>query len=78
MTRGELIVRRARSYPPGLRSRPLEVRIEAGRFVQVAERIENDGGAPLPELDAQGLCAIPGLIDIHVHFREPGLEHIIV
>jgi dihydroorotase len=27
------------------------------------------------ELDAGGLVAIPGLIDVHVHFREPGLAH---
>ena len=27
------------------------------------------------ELDATGLHVLPGLIDEHVHFREPGLEH---
>jgi dihydroorotase (multifunctional complex type) len=27
------------------------------------------------ELDATGLFLIPGVIDGHVHFREPGLEH---
>lgn len=26
-------------------------------------------------IDATGLVALPGLIDAHVHFREPGLEH---
>jgi dihydroorotase len=70
---GDLIVRRARSYPPGTPgapSRPQEIRIESGRVVEVAERVSGSG----PELDAEGLCAIPGLIDLHVHFREPGLE----
>jgi len=27
------------------------------------------------EIDAEGLCLIPGLIDDQVHFREPGLIH---
>jgi dihydroorotase (multifunctional complex type) len=27
------------------------------------------------EIDARGLHVLPGLIDGHVHFREPGLEH---
>lgn len=27
------------------------------------------------QIDAQGLVACPGLIDIHVHFREPGQTH---
>ena len=71
-----LLVRGARSYPPGPQSRPLEIRIESGRIVEIGERV----GAPrpgisTPVLDAGGLVAIPGLIDLHVHFREPGLEH---
>lgn len=31
-------------------------------------------GAGVPEIDAQGLIVAPGLIDLHVHFREPGDE----
>lgn len=26
-------------------------------------------------LDAQGQCVAPGLVDVHVHFREPGFEY---
>ena len=26
-------------------------------------------------IDASGLFLIPGVIDVHVHFREPGLTH---
>lgn len=26
-------------------------------------------------IDADGLCVMPGFIDLHVHFREPGLTH---
>ena len=27
------------------------------------------------KIDAAGLVACPGLVDIHVHFREPGQTH---
>ena len=37
------------------------------------------GGASLPEaletLDATGLHVLPGVIDDHVHFREPGMTY---
>ncbi len=67
-----LLVRGARSYPPGPAARTLDVRIVAGTIESVGEKLPRTG---LPELDAGGLTAIPGLVDVHVHFRDPGLEH---
>lgn len=32
------------------------------------------GGAGEEVLEARGLVALPGLVDLHVHFREPGAE----
>ncbi len=76
MTGGNLIVRRGRSYPPGPHSRAFELRIEDGRIAEIGERIEApEHASKYTVLDAAGLVVIPGLIDIHVHFREPGLEH---
>ncbi|MEQ9453366.1 MAG: dihydroorotase [Phycisphaeraceae bacterium] len=47
--------------------------IEDGRVasVGVLTSAQADG---LPTLDASGLLVTPGLIDVHVHFREPGQE----
>jgi dihydroorotase len=68
-----LFVRGARSYPPAPEARTLDVRIVEGRIDAVGANLERGG---LPELDAQGLTVIPGLVDVHVHFRDPGLEHV--
>lgn len=68
----DLFVRGARSYPPGPNARTIDVRIVGGAIDAVGENLD---GAGLPRLDAQGLTAIPGLVDVHVHFRDPGLEH---
>ncbi len=35
---------------------------------------ETGAEGPVQEIDAQGLTVIPGLLDLHVHFREPGGE----
>jgi dihydroorotase len=32
-------------------------------------------GPQIEEIDAKGLVVAPGLIDLHVHFREPGQSH---
>jgi dihydroorotase len=43
--------------------------IRDGRFVDPA-----DAGADIEQLDADGLVALPGLVDLHTHLREPGRE----
>ena len=43
--------------------------IRSGRFVDPA-----DAGADAAQLDADGLVALPGLVDLHTHLREPGRE----
>ena len=68
-----LFVRGATSYPPGPRATSLDIAIVDGVIAAVGERLES--GA-LPVLEARGATAIPGLVDVHVHFRDPGLEHI--
>ena len=45
--------------------------IEGGRIVQIGSNLSSEGGQVL---SAAGLVVAPGLVDIHVHLREPGFE----
>ncbi|HXU31055.1 MAG TPA: dihydroorotase, partial [Thermoanaerobaculia bacterium] len=51
-----------------------DLRIENGVVAEIAERIESAGNET-ETIDASGLIVCPGLIDIHVHLREPGFEY---
>jgi dihydroorotase len=49
------------------------VLVEEGRIAAVgAEALKQASGAAV--VDAQGLWLLPGLVDLHVHLREPGQE----
>ena len=52
------------ALPDGTRT---DVFIDAGRFVDTAP-------AGATTIDADGLVALPGLVDLHTHLREPGFE----
>ncbi len=49
-----------------------DVLVENGKIVKIAENIPANGDK---EIDASGLHVFPGLIDMHVHLREPGYEY---
>ncbi|HEX9800031.1 MAG TPA: dihydroorotase [Thermoanaerobaculia bacterium] len=68
-----LLVRGGRVVDPaqGIDAR-LDVLLADGVVARVAESVDAPGGAEV--LDASGLVVTPGLIDIHVHLREPGHE----
>ncbi|MBI5630642.1 MAG: dihydroorotase [Elusimicrobia bacterium] len=52
-----------------------DVLIEDGKIAEVRAGLSKQPGLKdAPVLDAQGLWVIPGLIDMHVHLREPGRE----
>ena len=50
----------------------LDLMIENGAVTELGERLPADGDTQV--IDAEGLVVAPGLIDLHVHLREPGLE----
>jgi allantoinase len=51
-----------------VRSDKLDIGISAGRIAAVGPGI----GSGKKEIDARGLTILPGLIDVHLHFNEPG------
>ena len=59
--------------PASQRSYAGDIRIENGVIQKISADI-----TPAPEeeiIDAAGLTVSPGLIDTHVHFRDPGFTH---
>src|SRR5207248_11540981 len=43
---------------------------------RIAEKSDvRDPNSNVKEIDAKGLIVAPGLIDMHVHLREPGFSH---
>ena len=48
-----------------------DILVENGKIVKIADEIPANGGV---EIDATGKHIFPGLIDMHVHLREPGFE----
>jgi len=50
----------------------LDLLLSGGRVAGLGERLDVAEGTA--ELDCSGLLVVPGLIDVHVHLREPGGE----
>ncbi|MDT0268774.1 allantoinase AllB [Streptomyces sp. DSM 44915] len=49
-----------------------DIAVRDGRVVAVGDRLAADTPATTV-VDATGLLVLPGLVDVHVHFREPGM-----
>lgn len=49
-----------------------EMLFDETQILAIAPSIETD--EKVEEIDGKGLCLLPGLIDTHVHLREPGYE----
>lgn len=69
-----LLIKGGRVLDPGRLDGFHDILVEHGRIRDIS-------GIPIPAtaaervLDATGMVVIPGLIDLHVHFREPGQEY---
>ena len=60
----------------------LDLIIENGKIVDMGENLTercqtlaSENGSSLQTLDGRGLITAPGLIDVHVHFRDPGFTY---
>ena len=77
-----LLVKNVFLYDPASGAeKKTDILMDKGRFVKIEEGISPGeislGGAAenastLRVIDGEGLCAAPGLIDTHAHFRDPG------
>ena len=52
-------------------SKPQDIFIEKGKIIKIAPVIDDQS---TKIIDARGKFVLPGLIDLHVHLREPGRE----
>ncbi|TFD89099.1 dihydroorotase [Cryobacterium serini] len=60
---------RGATLPNGTRT---DIRLADGRIAELGTGLSASGARML---DADGLIALPGLVDLHAHLREPGYEH---
>ena len=58
---------------PGRFNGVADVLIDEGRVVEVGPHLKAPAGAT--KIDATGRLVLPGFVDLHVHFREPGFEY---
>lgn len=56
--------------PKSGREGNLDILTEGARILRIGKGLEKPEGCEV--IDAEGLLAAPGLVDVHVHFRDPG------
>lgn len=56
--------------PKSGREGKLDILTEGTRILRIGKGLEKPKGCEV--IDAEGLLAAPGLVDVHVHFRDPG------
>ena len=68
----QLLIRGGRVIDPanGI-DEQLDIYLENGQIVRLGKKLS---GSCAKVLDASGLTVAPGLVDLHVHLREPGFE----
>lgn len=67
-----ILIRGGRVVDPGSQfDQPADVLIEEGLIREVGPSLPDEGATVV---DATGLVVAPGLVDLHVHFRDPGYE----
>ncbi|MGB6010883.1 MAG: dihydroorotase, partial [Desulfobacterales bacterium] len=70
------VIRGGRVIDPGNLDGIMDIFIEDGKIVEIKTDGLADGEHPESKMiDASGKIVIPGLIDMHVHLREPGYEY---
>ena len=72
----KLLIEGGRLFDPGLGLDEVgHVLIEGDRILSVGPAVAMSEVAGAKLVEAEGLWVLPGLMDLHVHLREPGQEH---
>ncbi len=77
-TNQTILIRGGRVIHPGRFNGLADVLIENGKIVAVGPNLKipaGKSGAGPTVVEATGKLVLPGFIDLHVHFREPGFEY---
>lgn len=65
----ELLIKNANVVSPADNiNAKLDILVRDGKIAQLGENLSSDGEV----INADGLYAVPGLVDMHVHLRDPG------
>ena len=65
------ILKNARLYSEKGKFEKKDIKVENGKITKISENIEESADI---FIDAEGKLVTPGLVDLHVHLREPGGE----
>ena len=74
----QILIKGGTVIDPGRVNGPADVLIENGKIIAVGPRVTAAAGREKNDvtvLDATGKVVLPGLVDLHVHLREPGFEY---
>ncbi len=72
----KLLIEGGRLFDPGLGLDEVgQVLIEDDRIIAVGPAVAAPETQELEVVEAEGLWVLPGLMDLHVHLREPGQKH---
>src|SRR3990172_6760977 len=66
----DLVIKNARIFIDNA-IQPAEISVDNGRILKIGKIA--DVGTVNQIIDAKGALVLPGAIDVHVHFRDPGL-----
>ncbi len=72
-----ILIRGGRVIDPGFPDGRMDVLVQDGRIADIQPEgvLKAPSGNDVSIIDAAGHILTPGLIDMHVHFREPGQEY---
>lgn len=68
----DILIKNALLSPSGEEG-TADIFISGGKISRISRHLDSPQGCI--EVDAEGLTVIPGLVDVHVHFREPGFSY---